>query len=195
MSKLVQVSLVVLMSVLTGNAAAQQGHMSKYAGQEDREIKSLSPEDLKELRNGGGWGLAKAAELNGMPGPSHLLKMKNEVELSADQVERISKLFETMKAKAISQGAELIALEKQLEEVFRNKTVTDAHLRLTLSRIADVRKELRYIHLSTHLQTPKILSAKQIAKYNSLRGYNKEPCAAVPKGHDVKMWRKHNGCG
>ena len=31
-------------------------HKSKYAGQENREIKSLSPNDIEELQKGAGWG-------------------------------------------------------------------------------------------------------------------------------------------
>ncbi len=57
-------------------------HMSKYSGQEQRIIKSLSPDDIAELRRGGGWGLAKAAELNGVPGPVHLLEMKEAIIFS-----------------------------------------------------------------------------------------------------------------
>ena len=34
-------------------------HKSKYAGQENREIKSLSPNDIEELQKGAGWGLDK----------------------------------------------------------------------------------------------------------------------------------------
>ncbi|CAN0574683.1 unnamed protein product, partial [Laminaria digitata] len=34
------------------------GTHSAYAGQQDRAIKSLSSEDIKELQRGGGWGLA-----------------------------------------------------------------------------------------------------------------------------------------
>ena len=37
-------------------------YTSKYVGEENRKIKSLSPDDVEELKKGGGWGLAKAAE-------------------------------------------------------------------------------------------------------------------------------------
>jgi len=57
------------------------------------------------------------------------------------------------------------------------------------------RGALRYIHLSTHLKTPEILSKAQIGKYNGLRGYSADPCANIPAGHDADMWRKHNKCG
>jgi hypothetical protein len=55
---------------------APQSFASPYAGQETRRIKSLSEQDIDELRQGRGWGLAKAAELNGLPGPAHLLEMR-----------------------------------------------------------------------------------------------------------------------
>src|SRR6266540_3233648 len=41
---------------------------SPYAGQQTREIKSLSAQDIDDLLNARGMALAKAAELNGYPG-------------------------------------------------------------------------------------------------------------------------------
>jgi len=46
---------------------------SPYAGQETREIRTLSEEDIRQLQKGEGWGLAKAAELNGLPAMSGYL--------------------------------------------------------------------------------------------------------------------------
>jgi hypothetical protein len=50
--------------------------MSKYIGQENRIIKSLSSEDIESLETGTGdafGGMARLAELNGYPGPRHIL--------------------------------------------------------------------------------------------------------------------------
>ncbi len=47
---------------------ADQAKHSQYSGQEQRAINSLSQEDITELARGGGWGMAKVAELNGLPG-------------------------------------------------------------------------------------------------------------------------------
>ena len=58
--------------VFSDYARSQHAHNSEYVGEERRQIKSLSDDDISELRQGGGWGLAKAAELNGVPGPAHL---------------------------------------------------------------------------------------------------------------------------
>ena len=46
-----------------------------YAGQEARSIKALSDDDIAALRKGEGMGMAKAAELNGYPGPVHVLSL------------------------------------------------------------------------------------------------------------------------
>ncbi len=170
-------------------------HVSKYTGAEKRSIKSLSPDDMAELRRGAGWGLAKAAELNGVPGPVHLLEMKDEILLTDLQVEKITRIYDEMRAIAIEQGKHFIMLEQKLENSFQSRTITAEKLRTFLTAIADARMKLRYTHLAAHLKTPEILSADQINKYNLLRGYsNPDPCSNIPKGHDPDMWLKHSGC-
>lgn len=189
---------LLTLAMLTLAIPAQAGNTqptSKYAGEEKRAIKSLSQDDIAELRRGGGWGLAKAAELNGVPGPAHLLEMKDKIPLDEAQIAAISAIFKGMQKKAMQQGETLIALETELESHFQNRTISDEILRASLSKIAAARMELRYTHLATHLKTPEILSDQQISKYNTLRGYgNLDPCANIPQGHNAAMWKKHNGC-
>ena len=144
---------------------------SPYSGQEARRIKVFSDEDLQALRTGAGWGLAKPAELNGLPGPTHLLELREAIPLSAQQVLALETLFADMNARAREQGARLIALETALDEGFAQGTVTPERLRGLLGQIATVRADLRFTHLSTHLETPPLLSQEQIARYNALRGY------------------------
>lgn len=194
--KLLAAALLSLSAQLVGAADMQHHHhASPYAGEQTREIKSLSPDDIAELRRGGGWGLARAAELNGVPGPAHLLEMQDAIALDPSQVKQIQALFDDMQARAKHGGERLIALEKELETHFRQGTMDDNRLRELLNGIGRARSELRYIHLSTHLKTPQILSRQQIDHYNQLRGYaNPDPCARVPAGHDPQMWRRHNGC-
>ena len=80
--------LLLLIVLPVSVFSSDQYYKSKYAGEEKREIKSLSAADIDELKNGKGWGLAKAAELNGVPGPVHLLEMKNEIHLTPEQTSR-----------------------------------------------------------------------------------------------------------
>ena len=186
---------VLVLGIAAQAAETKLTQASKYAGEEKRSIKSLSPDDIAELRRGGGWGLAKAAELNGVPGPAHLLEMKDKIPLTDDQVLAIDETYKKMKAQAIQQGERLIALEQELELLFRSGSITQNALRSSLSKIAKARMELRFTHLATHLKTPDVLSKEQIRKYNKLRGYSDpDPCANIPEGHNAEMWRKHNGC-
>jgi hypothetical protein len=177
-------------------AVAQQQAHSPYAGMEGRDIKSLSAEDIEDLRAGRGWGLALAAELNGVPGPAHLLESREEIGLSPEQVSAIEDIFAAMQAEAQAAGEHLIAAEAGIEAGFRAGDLTPEALRDLIDTAADARAELRFIHLSRHLETPPLLTADQIARYNDLRGYGAaDPCATVPEGHDPTMWRRHNNCG
>lgn len=177
------------------NAADTPVYQSKYVGQEKRTIKSLSEDDILQLQNGEGWGLAKAAELNGMPGPAHVLQMKVQIALTKSQEEKINALYDDMKSKAIPLGKKLIKLEKKLNDSFAKRTMTQAQLNQQLDAIYKVQKKLRYVHLVAHLATPSILTSNQIEQYNRLRGYDSDdPCKNIPAGHDAKMWKKHNNC-
>ncbi|MDE0416527.1 MAG: hypothetical protein OXI95_06285 [bacterium] len=190
----ITVATLAAASYATGGAADSPATNSPYAGQENRPIKSLSAEDLAELRRGGGWGLARAAELNGMPGPAHLLELKDQIPLIADQATAISAIFRDMRAAAIIEGERLISREEALETAFRNGSVTDRSLQGLLSDIGEARTALRYVHLAAHIKTLPLLTRDQIARYNVLRGYAGDPCANPPEGHDASMWRKHNDC-
>jgi Spy/CpxP family protein refolding chaperone len=185
---------LLLTAFFTSVSFSEEDYTSKYKGEEHREIKSLSNDDIEELIDGKGWGLAKAAELNGYPGPIHILQMADKINLTKEQKVKVNELFQQMRNKAIPLGIQLIQLEKQLNITFQNKTINKKSLDNQLSYIENVRKKLRFVHLYTHLETPKILTKEQIDLYNKLRGYDIDPCINIPVGHDVKMWKKHNGC-
>lgn len=169
------------------------GHQP-YAGLETRDIKSLSAEDIAELEAGGGWGLALPAELNGLPGPRHLLELKEALGLSPKQVSEIEKMFENMRADAIAAGQRYIAAEAALSHAFTQPAIAPDALQELLKEASEARRALRFVHLSRHLATPDLLTPEQIEKYSVLRGYTSDPCANIPEGHNATMWRKHNGC-
>jgi hypothetical protein len=168
---------------------------SPYAGQEARVIKSLSAEDIDDLINGRGWGLAKPAELNGVPGPAHLLELQQEIALTPEQVSTIEALWTRMNQKARELGKRYVALEKELNRRFVSGHISAEMLKALLLEIGAVRAELRFAHLSAHLEARPILKSDQVALYNRLRGYSSDdPCENIPKGHDPDMWKKHNHC-
>ena len=175
-------------------SALGEGYKSKYAGEEHRKIKSLSPDDISELKKGGGWGLAKAAELNGVPGPAHILEMKDKINLTDEQKNKIQKIYNEMRSEAARLGEQLIRLEERLNTGFSGRTITQELLEKSVQEIAQIKAKLRIVHLSTHLQTPNILTSEQIILYNKLRGYSEDRCQNIPEGHNAEMWKKHNGC-
>ena len=185
-SRMNRILTVLTLLAVSGAATGQALHEkhSPYAGEESRAIKSLSPEDIAEIRAGGGWGLAKTAELNGLPGPIHLLELKDEIELTPEQVDAITGIYEHMRAKAIAEGERYISYEQTLEEAFRATTVTEKDLRELLGNIERSRARLRFIHLAAHLETPNLLTETQIERYDALRGYHTQRGDAAHSGHE-----------
>ena len=80
-------------------------HVSPYAGQKTRKIKSLSAERVADLLVGSGAGYAKAAKLNGVPGPAHALEMKNAIAMTADQERCVRVIHSRMEKEAKMLGA------------------------------------------------------------------------------------------
>jgi hypothetical protein len=153
---------------------------SPYAGQESREIKSLSAQEISDYLSGKGMGLAKAAELNGYPGPAHVLEFAAELKLSADQKAKTEALFKRMQGTAIPLGKELVAEERALDRLFASHSVTPETLKTSLARIATLQGQVRQVHLQAHLEQIALLRPEQVQEYNRLRGYGQ---AAESEGH------------
>jgi Spy/CpxP family protein refolding chaperone len=151
---------------------------SKYSGQDqNRIIKSLSVEDITSLKTGTGdafGGMALLAELNGYPGPRHVLDLANELELSNEQKQNITAVYNNMKNKAIKLGQEIVDTEKGANDAFANKSISDLQLKQLIIESAQAYGQLRYVHLSTHLSMLDILTPEQVSLYNQLRGYSRE---------------------
>ena len=145
--------------------------VSPYAGQEQRQIKALSQQEIQGLLQGHGMGLAKAGELNQYPGPKHVLELADKLGLSREQLEQTQNLYRTMQKNAMSLGKKIINKEQQLDQLFADKTVSEKNLKQVLLEIGQLRAELRFVHLKAHLQQKAVLSEKQVHQYVQLRGY------------------------
>jgi hypothetical protein len=154
-------------------ALAQHGShaATPYAGLQERLVKALSDQQIADLKAGRGMGLALAAELNGYPGPAHVLELADALRLSERQRSETTRLFEAMKAEAVPIGDRLIADEAALDRLFADKKVTRDSLDDSLSRIARDQADLRAAHLRYHLAMVELLSPEQVARYADLRGY------------------------
>jgi Spy/CpxP family protein refolding chaperone len=142
-----------------------------YAGQELRQIKSLSDEEVRAYLDGRGMGLAKPAELNGYPGPMHVLELAAKLELSEDQRARTQKAFEEMRAEAVRLGRLIVGKEADLNRAFAEGKVDANGLQQAVAEIARLQGELRVAHLRAHLTVKSLLSPRQVKRYDELRGY------------------------
>ena len=86
--RLLSVVLLAATTIVSSQAGAQHhpgshgqhqqrgAGASPYAGLETRTIKALSEQQIADLRAGRGMALALAAEVNGYPGPLHVIEFK-----------------------------------------------------------------------------------------------------------------------
>ncbi len=146
-----------------------------YAGLQTRSIKALSEKQIADLRAGKGMSLALAAELNGYPGPAHVLELSDRLGLTAAQRARVMAEHKKMQAEASALGERIIAQEAELDRLFADRTVTPASLQAVTDRIAILNGQLRRAHLAYHLTTRDLLDPAQNARYAELRGYGGAP--------------------
>ena len=191
MSKSVLLFACVASFTLLANLA-NANQPSPYSGQESREIKALSSEDIHGYLSGKGLGLAKAAELNGYPGPSHVLALASELRLTTDQKQRTESLFKKMEAKAMSLGRPLVEEERKLDKLFAEKKITPESLDQSLTRIGGLLAQVRRAHLEAHLDQVEILTPAQVSKYMALRGYSNAPGNEGHAGHKHETGRSND---
>jgi Spy/CpxP family protein refolding chaperone len=163
--------LLALIALALGTAPLLAQSPQPYAGFEARSIKALSEQQIADLRAGRGMGLALAAELNGYPGPMHVLELADSLHLSDQQRAKMQELFTAMKAEAIPLGERLIAQEADLDRKFANKTITAASLAASTDAVGITHAALRQAHLKYHLFTLDLLTPAQVQRYAELRGY------------------------
>lgn len=166
---------------LTATALA----VSPYTGWQTREIKAMSAERIDALRAGEGAGYALSAELNGYPGPRHVLDLADELALTPDQRQATERLFARMQAEAIPLGEALIEKERSLEALFRDGRAEYLSIAALTAEIGASEGRLRATHLKYHVDMTNLLSADQQATYNRLRGYGAAPDGGHggPSGH------------
>jgi hypothetical protein len=166
-------TLITASALLALGVAAAFADTAPYGGMQNRSIKALSPQQLEDLNEGRGMGLALAAELNRYPGPAHVLELAPKLGLSPAVEAETRSLFQAMKQEAAALGRQIIDREAALERAFSTGAVDDAGLRRSLGEIATLQGELRYTHLKYHLAMRALLTSEQVASYDALRGYDR----------------------
>jgi hypothetical protein len=174
--------LVVTGALILGGSGVSQE--SPYAEMTGREIKALSVEQIVGYREGQGMGFALAAELNGHPGPKHVLEMSQELGLSLHQRAATEKVFESMQAAAVDLGREILGRERELDHLFATESLEEETLVRLTENIGRLQGRLRGVHLRAHLEMMKILSLHQRQQYVAMRGYSEDGHRHDPSRHN-----------
>jgi len=142
-----------------------------YAGQQDRAIKALSPQETTNLLAGRGMGMARPGELNHYPGPAHVLELGDKLGLPPKQRAAVQQSFDRMAAASRPLGAEIVQRERTLDQAFKQHSITAENLASQTAEIGALQGRLRAVHLAAHLDVRAILTPEQVARYDELRGY------------------------
>lgn len=102
----------------------------------------LSPQQVEGLLAGRGMGLSMPAEMNGKPGPLHVLEHADALGLSEAQRRIAAELVAGMKAAAA---------------------------KALVTEIAALQGRRRWVHLEAHLAMTAALTPEQAARYRQLR--------------------------
>jgi hypothetical protein len=158
-------------AVPTLYAQIGSGTNAPYAGQQSSSVPGLSEAEIASLRSGTGMGLARPGEINGYPGPRHVLDLADELALTAEQRTAVQALFDQMQAEAIALGDRFLSRYAALEQAFRAGTITMESMQQQTAELGLVEGQIRATHLKYHLLTRPLLTEAQVAAYARLRGY------------------------
>jgi hypothetical protein len=178
----ITVWVIAIFAGFSSTALAQSAQ--PYSGMQSRPIKALSEQQVSDLRAGHGMGLALAAELNGYPGPRHLVELSDQLGLTSEQLSSLKGMFDAMKAETILIGENLVGQEEKLDRLFAENVISEQLLKEATDNIGETQARLRHAHLRYHLQARAILQPSQIRRYAELRGYGAEPQAPAHHKHN-----------
>lgn len=175
-----------VLAILALAAAAATQAQPPYAEHTGREIKALSAEEVAGLLSGAGLGFALPAELNGWPGPKHVLELADQLGLNAETRAQVEAIRGEMSREASALGAELVEVERAIDQLLAQTEATDPELELRLAQLVEqagvLRGRVRFAHLRAHLATRPLLSAEQLAHYERARHHQDRGHTATP-GH------------
>lgn len=160
--------VIVIAAAVALPAAAQP---SSYASLQSREVKALSPEETADLLKGRGMGASMAAELNGYPGPLHVIELADSLQLSVPQRAAAEEMVGRMRTESQALGRDIVGREQALDRTFAAGAAEQSAIAAEAEEIGRLRGRLRAVHLRAHLDMRSILTDAQIQTYAASRGY------------------------
>ena len=175
-----KLTVVLCALTITTPAVAQT---SPYAAEAPRALAALSDEEVAQLADGAGMGFALTAELNGVPGPRHVLDLADSLHLDDAQRALVTDVFRRMQAEARVLGTEILARERELNAAFVDGNAEVAVVEERSVELGRLYGRLRAVHLNAHVETNAVMHPAQVRRYAELRGYRDRVAPADHPAH------------
>jgi len=123
----------------------------------------------KNIGEGRGFGMAFVADQQGYPGPLHVLELKDRLKLSPEQEAKAQALLTAMFAESRPKSEGLLEAERKLRGLFSEGKADEASIRAAATEVERARREVRLVHLMTHLKMRDLLTDEQRRIYHEAR--------------------------
>jgi Spy/CpxP family protein refolding chaperone len=164
--------LLSVLSLALAGIAQHESHRDAAASSHHACLE----QEREAIAQGEGFGMALVADRHGYPGPKHILELREPLGLTPEQEKQVTERYERMRAEAIKLGQAILEDESELNRLFAAGPVDPAAVRRALVMNSARRAELRWVHLSAHLDAYPLLTPEQRARYHELR-YGTSPRA------------------
>ena len=171
MRSIIRATTVVALAGLAGGTATAWGQHGHSGSHEEghRAAQACATEFEQVVGAGRGFGMAFAADQNGYPGPMHVLELKDRLKLSIEQEAKMQHLMHAMFTESKPKSARLLEAEATLRRLFAEGTADDAAVRAAVEAVERARRDVRLVHLLTHLKTRDVLTEEQRRIYHEAR--------------------------
>jgi hypothetical protein len=132
-------------------------------------IRTLTYDQYQSYLTGeAGTDMAYVAEVHHYPMPDKVLKLKKELNLTADQVKKLTDVIDHTHRLRVQIGGSIIANEKMLDLLFAQNNVDNGNLIFYINRFGAYSGELRNAILQACIATKKTLTPEQMKKFDAL---------------------------
>jgi Spy/CpxP family protein refolding chaperone len=159
-------------TLATAAHARQNPYAQQHAGVDDPLLKHLTAGQIRGLQNAAGLGLAKPAELHGMPGPKHVLELADDLDLTDEQRAQTQGAYERMRERALTLGEAVLVAERRVGGFMQERpSAIEGEVASALDEAVEAWRALARVHIEAHAEMMTILTDEQVERYSALRGY------------------------
>jgi len=135
-------------------------------------VKTLTYKQYDALMKGEDlYAMALPATLNHYPMPDDVIKYKKQLDLSPEQVSKITGIAKELHRKRLEMGPIIIKNEKMLDSLFHKHIIDDGTLIFYANRYGLYQGELRNAILQACYATEKLLAPAQVKKLEAIENH------------------------